>query len=197
MIILAAGLSSRFGRNKMLELIGQTTLLRHVVGSALKSSVNQVIVVGGYSYQAVEKALEGYRCDLVYNEDFSKGQSFSIRKGLSAIDTTADAVMIQPGDMALTTEKIINKVLVEYFLTRAPIVSAGYGGRPGHPILFDRSLFEELKGINEETRGLKNVVSAHIEEAMIVETSVGALFDLDTPEDLDRLAHLRPEVRAK
>lgn len=197
MIVLAAGLSSRFGRNKMLEPIGSTTLLKHVVSVALRSSITEVVVVGGHDFQKITSALGGYECKLVFNEEFRKGQSFSVRKGLGEIDRMAEAVMIQPGDMALTTEEIINAVVDEYTRTRAPIVSAGHNGRAGHPILFDRSLFEELQSIDEETRGLKKVVLKHLSEARIVETGVGALFDLDTPEDLSRFDTLRVEDVSK
>jgi molybdenum cofactor cytidylyltransferase len=194
MVVLAAGLSTRFGRNKLIEPLKESTLIGHVVAEAIGSRANQVIVVGGYEFEVLEKALKGYTCELVYNEDYTRGQSFSVKKGLSLVNEGADAVMFEPGDMPLANRGIFDTVIFEYAKTGAPIVSAGYRGRPGHPILFDRSLFDEIREINEATKGLKRVVSAHRAGARIVETSVGALFDLDTPFDLSLLKERRTDA---
>lgn len=183
-VVLAAGLSTRFGRNKLLEKLGGTTLVGHVVAEVIRSRARQVIVVGGFEFDALAKALEGLACVLVYNEDYTRGQSFSVRKGMSLVSDTSDAVLFQPGDMPLASSAIFDTVIFEYARTGARIVSAGHRGKPGHPILFDRSLFGELREVNEASKGLKKVVLAHRAEARIVETSVGALFDLDTPFDL-------------
>lgn len=193
MIVLAAGLSSRFGRNKMLEPVEKMPLLTHVILTALRSRVWEVVVVSGHDDYRVRSLLQGYGCSIVFNEDFMKGQSFSVRKGFSCVRSDCDAAMIQPGDMALTSEKIVNSVIEKYEQTHAPIVTAGHGGRSGHPILFDKSLFPEIMEIDEETHGLKKVVSNHLSQAILVEAGAGALFDLDTQDDLNRLEKLKLE----
>lgn len=193
MIVLAAGLSSRFGRNKMLEPIEKTPLLVHVVSTALHSHVNEVVVVSGHDDHRIKSLLQGYDCRVVFNEDFMKGQSYSVKKGLSCVAADSDAVLIQPGDMALTSRNIVNSVIDTYERTHALIVTASHGGRSGHPILFDRSLFPEIMEIDEQTHGLKKVVSNHISEAAMVETGAGALFDLDTQDDIIRFEKLKLE----
>ena len=195
-VILAAGLSTRFGRNKLFEPMGDTTLIERVVSESLRSKAKQVIVVGGNEFELLRSKLQGYGCETVYNEEFRSGQSSSVRKGVSKVSVRADAAMILPGDMVLMERSIIDAVIEEYARTRAPIVSAAHTGRPGHPILFDRSLFGELSGIGEPTRGLKAVVARHSTEVVMVETSIAAVFDMDTPEDLRRLeGHLAGEKR--
>jgi len=186
-IVLAAGLSSRFGRNKLLEPIGATPMIERVVSEALNSKAKQVIVVVGNDPEKIGRAVKDYPCEIVFNEEFAKGQSFSVRKGLSRVRDDADAVMVLPGDVALTDRTIIDAVIDEYASCRAPIVAASYHGRSGHPILFDRGLLGELKGIDEETRGLKKVVSNHKSHLRLVETSERALLDIDRLEDLQRL----------
>ncbi|MDG7001004.1 MAG: nucleotidyltransferase family protein [Nitrososphaerota archaeon] len=194
-IVLAAGLSTRFGRNKLLEPVGSSTLIEHVVSETMKSKAQQVIVVGGHDFEKVGQLLGKYGCAIVYNNEFAKGQSFSVRKGISAVDGNADAVMILPGDILLMNHHIIDSVIDAFVKTHAPIISAGYRGSPGHPILFSRELFQELKEIDEATRGLKKVVSNHMKEAKIVETSPAALFDLDTQQDFERLKTIRSELQ--
>lgn len=193
-IVLAAGLSSRFGRNKLFETFGSSTLIEHIVFEALKSKAQRAIVVGGHDFQRLCRTLEKFDCEIVFNEEFAKGQSYSVRRGVLAVDESADALMILPGDVVLMNHEIINRVVDAFAKTHAPIVSAGYRGRPGHPILFGKELFSELKEIDEETRGLKRVVSNHVSQAVIVETSQASLFDLDTQEDMQRLDKIRSEV---
>ncbi len=187
-IILAAGLSTRFGRNKLLEPIGSKTMIEHVVSESLKSKASQVIVVTGHDSEKIKRILEDYRCEIVFNEDFEKGQSFSFRKGLSMVNPSADAVMVLPGDVALVNREMIDAVIDEYSTCYSAIVTAGYHGSSGHPILFDKYIFGELKRIKEETRGLKSVVSKHRSQIRLVETSEASLLDVDRQADLLRLA---------
>ncbi len=191
-IVLAAGLSTRFGRNKLLEPIGSEAMIGHVVSETLKSKADRTIVVCGHDSEKVRLALKDYRCDIVFNEDFEKGQSFSVRKGLSRVSNSADAVMILPGDVAGVDHKIIDAVIDEFAHSRAPIVTAGYQGVSGHPILFDRSLIEELKDIDEETRGVKKVVSKYRARRRLVETTKAALLDIDRQDDLERHSSVSP-----
>lgn len=189
-IILAAGLSTRFGRNKLLEPIGSTPMIEHVVSECSKSKVNQIIVVVGNDSEKIKEVLKDCRCSFVFNEEFAKGQSFSVRKGLSAVNKSADALMVLPGDVAMVDRMIIDAVIDEYSRSYAPIVTAAYHGRSGHPILFDKNLLGELRNIDEETRGLKKVISNHRSSLRLVETSERALLDVDDQEDLGRLAEI-------
>lgn len=191
-VVLAAGLSTRFGRNKLFEPLGGTTLIERVVSESLLSRATQVIVVGGHEFERLRLRLQGYGCETVYNDEYKAGQSSSVKRGMSKVSGSADAAMVLPGDMALTERSVIDAVIDRYSRDRTPIVSAGYSGRPGHPILFDRSLFAELAEIDEQGRGLKAVVARHSGETAVVETSPAALFDLDTPGDLARLDALSP-----
>ncbi len=100
-IVLAAGLSTRFGRNKLLEPIGSSTMIEHVVSESLRSKASQVIVVCGHEADRIKRQLKGYRCEFVFNGDYTRGQSFSVRKGLTKVKKPADAVIVLPGDVAL------------------------------------------------------------------------------------------------
>jgi molybdenum cofactor cytidylyltransferase len=109
----------------------------------------------------------------------------------------ADAVMVLPGDVAFITPKSINMVIAEYSRSRSPIVVASYQGHSGHPILFGRSLFNEIMEINEETMGLKAVVNRHRD--LIKKVEVGSdevLIDVDSEEDLKKILKSKNNVGA-
>lgn len=187
-VILAAGFSTRFGRNKLLEPIGSRMLLERVVSEATKSTAAQVIVVVGHESDKVRDSLRGCDCEFVANQNFEEGQSSSIKKGLAMVSSSSDGVMVLPGDVAGVNSAVINAVIGEYEESLAHIVAAAHLGRAGHPILFDSSLLPELMEIDEDTRGLKKVVGGHKSEMRLVETSPAALIDIDTQEDLARLS---------
>lgn len=177
-IVLAAGLSTRFGRNKLLEPIGSSTMIEHVVSESLRSKASQVIVVCGHDADKIKRQLKDYKCEFVFNEDFAKGQSFSVRKGLSKVKKSADAVIVLPGDVALVDHTMIDAVIDEYSTCYSPIVTAGYHGSSGHPILFDRNLLGELKSMNDEIGGLNSLLSKYRAKSHLVQSSEASLLRL-------------------
>jgi molybdenum cofactor cytidylyltransferase len=186
-IVLAAGLSKRFGRNKLLVRINGFSMIEIVVRSATESKADEVVVVSGYEADLIKKKLKGFDCKFAHNENFQLGQSSSVKVGLLSVMQHAKALMVLPGDVALITPKAINMVIEEYERYQCPIVVATHQGQFGHPILFDRTLFNEITNINEETRGLKAVVNRH--RSSIREVEIGSdevLMDLDTEEDLKK-----------
>jgi molybdenum cofactor cytidylyltransferase len=187
LVILAAGFSRRFGKNKLLETIGATSMIEHVVSEAMNSEANQVIIVCGHEHDKITQTIKRFQCELVFNEYFPRGQSYSVKKGVLAVDEKAEGVMIMPGDMPLMNHAVVDKVINEYSRTRAIIVAASHNGRPGHPILFAKSLFKEVLEIDEQSRGLKKVVSKYHEHMRLVEAGPASLYDVDTREDMGRV----------
>lgn len=185
LIVLAAGLSERFGRNKLLEKINGVTIIEKVVRSAVNSKADEVVIVLGYDAETIKNALEGKKCKFVFNENFMAGQSSSVKAGLKSVFDYAEAAMILPGDVAFITPKEINAVIDEFKKSKSPIVVPSYKGKLGHPILFDRSLFPQIANINEATKGLKDVVNRNQSLIKEVETSSDEiLHDIDREDDL-------------
>jgi molybdenum cofactor cytidylyltransferase len=189
LIILAAGLSKRFGRNKLLEKIDGSPIIERVARSAVTSKADEVIVVLGHEAQKIKGVLKDVDCKFVFNENFEIGQSSSVKAGLNSIMGYAEALMVLPGDIGLISFKAINMVIEEYVRSRSPIVVASYQGRSGHPILFGHSLFSQIMNINEETMGLKAILNRNRGLIKKVETnSSEVLIDFDTEEDFQRFS---------
>lgn len=65
----------------------------------------------------------------------------------------------------------------------AKIVNPVYRGKKGHPVLFDRSLFDEILSLpRHET--VRDLIRGHAGGRRSVEAGRWAITDLDTPEDL-------------
>lgn len=189
LVVLAAGKSTRMhGRNKLLTKIEGKPMIRRVVEAALKSKVDEVVVVLGWEAEKIREAMADLPCRLVVNKDYEKGQSSSVKTGLGEVGEATRAMLVLPGDVAMIDSRSINLVVDEYDQGKYPIVVAAHDGKLGHPILLDRQFFKEIEQIDEQTFGLKSVVKKHEGETRLVETgSPNVLRDVDTPEDLKEL----------
>jgi molybdenum cofactor cytidylyltransferase len=173
--------------NKLLLKLNGETLIEHVVNVTKKSSVDEVVVVLGYDATKVKERLAKIDCKFAVNENYMKGQSESVKVGLSAISGNAEAVMILPADAALVDPESINSVLEEYRRSKSTIVIASHQQQSGHPILLDRALFPEVSKIDEHTQGLKAVINRHRAEINYVEARAeNVLVDIDTKEEFDK-----------
>ena len=185
LIILAAGKSTRFGSNKLLFEISGKKLVERVVETSLASKASEVVVVVGFEKEKMLPILEGYQCKIIFNPEFENGQSSSVLAGAKSVKNEAGAIMILPGDMAYVSVEHINKVIDEYNSLPSSIVVASFDNKMGHPILFDRALFNEILNITEKRFGLKEVVDRHRAEIRRVEVgSAEILLDVDVPEDI-------------
>ncbi len=183
-IILAAGMSTRFGRNKLLEPIDGKPLIRGVAEAAVRAGTETVVVVG-YEKEKIIEALRGLKLEIVFNPNFRGGMSTSVKAGVKSVINRAKAVMILPGDVAFIKPEQIRLVLEAYLSSKKPIVIPSYKGRGGHPILFDSSLFNDIMGISERGRGLKELVKKHADKISYIEAGTARiLVDIDTQEDL-------------
>lgn len=187
LVILAAGESTRMKENKLLLKLGGETLIERVVKTVKGSSADEVIVVLGHEAEKVREQLVKLDCKLVVNENYMRGQSESVKVGLAAVASSAEAVMILPADVALIDAESINSVIDEHRKSKSHIVIASHKHQSGHPILLDRALFQEVSQIDESALGLKAVINRHRSEVKYVEVGTeNVLIDIDTREEFDK-----------
>jgi molybdenum cofactor cytidylyltransferase len=151
-----------------------------------RAGVADLVIVTGSHHNAVIDALAGDqpRPRIVRNPDPSRGQLSSLLAGMDAVVTPeTDAMMVTLVDVPLVRVSTVIAVIEAWQRTHAPIVRPAIGDRHGHPVIFDRTLFEELRHAPLDA-GAKSVVRAH--EHAIVNVPVddeGCVRDVDTPAD--------------
>jgi CTP:molybdopterin cytidylyltransferase MocA len=191
-IVLAAGESSRMGSPKAALLTREGRPFIAAIVDALSESgrVAPIVVVTGTHHDDVVDALGGHSASIrvVRNEEPSRGQLSSLWVGMdAAIGPDTPAVLVTLVDVPNIAPPTIRAVVGAWRQSRAPIVRPAIGERHGHPVLFDRSVFEELRRAPLE-EGAKVVVRAHASEVLNVPVSdPGCLVDVDTPEDYQRM----------
>lgn len=186
-IILAAGTSSRMGKLKQLLTYHGRPLLRHVVDLVTQSSVDKIVVVLGHRQEEVAAALQGLPIQIVINQDYSSGQSSSVKAGLKALGSHSKGVLFVLGDQPLLKSETIN-LLIDSFVRHGGIVAPYYDGKRGNPVLFDLSFWAEFESLQGDT-GAREIINRHPEALHKIEVNdPGILLDVDTPEDLELLA---------
>ena len=190
-LILAAGASSRMGQPKAALPLGTTgqTVLSTGVRALLEAGLPSITVVGGAHLERTRALLApNSRVRVIENPEWQRGQLSSLVAGLDAIDDPElEAVLVTLVDVPLVKPSTVRAVIDAWRASRAPIVRPVDGDRHGHPVVFDRSVFEELRKA-DMTVGAKAIFAAHRSEIVDVHVvDPGAFEDLDTPEDYERL----------
>ena len=185
-IVLAAGRSSRMGRAKASLPLGGETFLTRIVRTLLEAGVDDVIVVVGHEADTIASifAGSGLPARFVVNSDYDRGQLSSLVAALALVDRPGvAAALVTLVDVPLVSSGTVRAVLERYRETRAPVVRPTSGARHGHPLLIDRSLFDELRAAAPE-HGAKPVIRAHASaEGDLPIDDEGAFVDIDTEED--------------
>src|SRR5262245_3639640 len=185
-IVLAAGSSTRMGRNKMLLEVGGEPLVRRAVRAALDAGLDPVLVVLGHEAERARDAIAGLGCTEVLNPDHAQGVRVSMQAGVRALPADVGAGVIVLADMPFVTAAMIRTVVERYRAGAAPLIVSEYGDVNAPPTLYDRALFDELLASTGEGCG-KHVVKKHKAEAEVVPWPESALADVDVPEDYERL----------
>ena len=185
-VVLAAGSSTRMGRNKLFFELDGETLLRRVVRRALDAGLDPVLVVVGHEAERVRAELAGLACTPVDNPDHALGVNRSLRTGISHVPERARAAVVMLADMPFVTSRMVSTLVARYRESTAPLVISAYGEVNAPPMLYDRALFPELRQMSGSGCG-RQVVRRHRDEAIAVSWPEAALQDVDVPEDYERI----------
>ncbi len=185
-VILAAGEATRYGQPKQLLLWRGEPFIRAVAKTALAAGLTPVVVVTGAGAESVESALASLPVAIATNDQWRTGQASSIRVGLEAIPPAAGSAVFLLADQPQVTPQVIRALVETHAGDLHPIVAPLIRDeRRGNPVLFDRSTFADLLGLQGESGG-RSLFSKHRVE-YIPWHDDRLLLDVDTPEDYRQL----------
>lgn len=193
-IILAAGISSRMGRNKLLlEYLGHT-VIEETISQMLDSKVTEIIVVTGYESESIDDLISRYtrkRLKKIHNSNYKSGRAESIKCAVESLDRGTDAALFMVADKPGVTSDLIDRSIDEFNKARPGILYIKTPAGRGHPIIFSRELFGELLALEGDVVG--DQLIARYKENTVELYDEKIQVDIDTEEDYIRLMRELPK----
>lgn len=182
-VVLAAGLSTRMGKSKvMLPWSNGRTILEHIIDQLVKSRIDQITVVTGHQSREVKAMLKPLGVEIVHNKSYKSGEMLSsIKTGLSAMPAHIAAALIVLGDQPRLQPKTIYQVTSRYAEGDSDLIVPSFEMKRGHPVLIGRRYWGEILKLPEDG-SLRDVMNAHPISYVNVDND-SVLRDVDTPED--------------
>jgi molybdenum cofactor cytidylyltransferase len=190
-VVLGAGRSKRFGAPKQLLPFEDTTLLGQVVRNANASNLDQVVVVLGRASEELRASVDFGRAVVVENTAYGTGCASSLLAGMDAAGESCEALILLLGDQPGVRPEFINFALAEWRRERPWASVTSYREKLGHPFIFAREAFDDLRGLHGD-KAVWKLIEAYPDRVLRVEIEAALPPDVDTPEDYEMaLAHWR------
>ena len=177
-VVLAAGEGTRFGEPKAeAKLRSGERFLDAVVRVAAEAGLSPVIAVVRPAVAVPSPAIQ------LVNAQPGSEQSASLRFALARlVSDPAHAVVVWPVDHPFVFLGSVLALVDAFKRTRAPIVLPVYEGRRGHPVLFARSVWQDLMTATGGARTVVHAHAAHVAEIQVPDE--GVTRDIDTRSDM-------------
>lgn len=182
-LILAAGASSRMGRDKALLEYRGKTFLENIVETLRAAGIARILVVLGHHADRVRRRVDLGSLDVVLNAEYALGQTSSLQAGLRALGEPAPAALLLClVDHPAVSVETIRKLIRQFQASRDPVIVPCFQGRHGHPVLIGRELFPPLLELGSG-EGADRVVHQYRPRTKFIEVpDPGILLDVDDAE---------------
>lgn len=179
-VVLAAGSSQRFGKDKRLALIDDQPM----IVKSLQTYVGQL-----QSVYAILRPNDPVRAVLppeicvIEAMDAHLGMGHTLAAAAEKL-TEFDWILVGLADMPWIRPETIAYIVHHIKNQENAIVRPSYGGQPGHPVAFTANYLDELKTLTGDI-GARTVVSrnlAHLVDLDVPDQAI--LRDVDTPQQM-------------
>jgi len=160
-IILAAGLSSRFGKPKaFLKFSGKESFLERLLQVYLEAQVNKIVIVVNRDIEKETEALVGSFAEkqnitVVLNNHPEAGRFTSIKLGAAAVEKTS-AVFIQNTDNPFTSSSLLQGMMS--MLQAGKYVVPVWNHEKGHPALLSPAIAQRIRDTADARANLRELL---------------------------------------
>ena len=188
-VILAAGASSRMGRDKALLPWRDGTFLSVAI-RALQPATELVIVVAGANAASLEPIADANAAFMAINPNPQLGQFSSLQAGLQdVLNRGRDAAIVTLVDRPPAEIETIEHLKTVFLSSddQAWAVVPEYQGKHGHPFVIGREMIEAFlrAPAGSSAREVEHANQPHIRYVPVSDPLVVA--NVDTPEDFEKL----------
>ncbi|MHB8735039.1 MAG: nucleotidyltransferase family protein [Terriglobales bacterium] len=185
-IVLAAGESSRMGRDKALLRWQGQTFLHHCV-TKLAALCGTVRVVVGHHAATILAAESELKVDWRRNHDISRGRLSSLQVGLEETEWSEwEGAFVVPVDHPAFQAKTLRALLQRRAeLPRVDVIKPRYQDHNGHPVFYSAAALAALAAA--ASRQKISDVAAKLATGLVEVDDPAVLTNVDTPDDLAAL----------
>ncbi|MCP4547375.1 MAG: putative selenium-dependent hydroxylase accessory protein YqeC [bacterium] len=183
LVLLAAGSSQRFGNlDKRSTLLHGYPMLTWSMRAYAKARVfERLLVLGPGDQRYFETALQfGFRPVICMTA--AQGMGESLVAALSAINASADSLLIGLGDKPALRQETVAQILCDTQCYPGRVLRPVYNDQPGHPVFLPRSAFGALAQIKGDTGGRD--VLASLDPLNMEFNDPGIVIDVDHPDQV-------------
>lgn len=185
-ILLAAGLSTRFGSNKLVQPLEDQTPMIVQAARKLKAVLPESVAVIGPDDRQSGELLQELGIEVVINRQPGDGMGSSLACAVRAVHD-ADSWLIALGDMPWIHKQTI-RLIASALQHPQDIVAPLYGDRRGHPVGFGKAYIRELLALDGD-KGARRTLEIHRQHLKLIPVEdPGVLQDVDHPDDIQRQA---------
>ncbi len=181
MIVTAAGMSTRHGKNKLLNRSCNATTIEKTINNLLNNSLDIFVIVGYQKELIVPILTERFRNDIqiVENEDFKSGIASSLKAGITAAGDGYDYYGFCNGDKPFIKIKTI-KIILKYLLENKPsILVPIFQEQSGHPTFFSKEFVNDFNLIYGDIGGRKVIKKYPDAVTYLPVNDEGVVLDMD------------------
>ncbi len=194
-VVLAAGLSLRMGKPKLLLPWGETTVIGQVISVISSCAIKPIVVVTGKTHADIHASFANSDIHLAFNPDYEDGRMLtSLKVGLQILtDLRATSTLLALGDQPQIQAKTVQAVVQAYQHNPNQLIIPSYQMHRGHPWVIPFRYWQELCNLPRAST-MRDFINLHGQEINYVNIdSATILADLDTPEDYQREKPLQKE----
>lgn len=181
-ILMAAGKSTRMGKNKLLLPFDDHSVIAETCDRLLASHVSKVIVVLGNDQDKVREQLANKNVEFVINPNYADGMMTSLQAGMSYLPIDAKFFMVALGDQPLVTTSVYNTLIEATAYTSHKIFIPTYGRERGNPIVLSSEFIDEMLEMDGDVGG-RVIIKKYPEEIQEIPViNEGIVINMNTPE---------------
>ena len=214
-IIMASGMSKRFGTNKLLAAFNNNTLFENAINISRFVSFGKTLAVTRHDELVQICEREHIHCikhNMPYRNDMVRlGVSHILKETCFQKSCCTQGILFLPSDQPLITKTSLQLLCLlfiyynnsyfacnstdkssnannNYFNNNSKICRLAFNGTPGAPVIFPASYYDELMNL-PQGKGGGFIAKKHPAQVVLVPAQDEyELFDIDTPDDLIRLS---------
>lgn len=181
-ILMASGLSARYGRNKLLEKLDGRELILHTAGCLTEAGLEPLAVTRSREVKALMDR-EGIACVL----HGGPLKSDTMHEGIRNLAPDCAGYLFMPADQPLIRPASLRRMTALFFRNPDKAVRLCFGDTPGSPVLFPARCRDDLLAYTGDRGGMDVIRGKGIPWDPVQAAHVWELWDADTPEKMEQI----------